>query len=79
MTNIILQLSLISLLPIIFSLEKCCFPKLRSSRQQLVYFIFWNGSIRIFLELFLELFLFSLLNLAELESDSGNEGIEASN
>lgn len=44
-----------------------------------MYFIFWNGSIRIFLELFLELYLFSLLNLAELEGDSENEAIEASN
>ena len=44
-----------------------------------MYFLFWNGSIRIFLELFLELYLFSLMNLAELESQSDNEAIEASN
>ena len=44
-----------------------------------MYFIFWNGSIRIFMELYLELFLFSLMNMKVLESDSTNEWIDASN
>ena len=69
LSNIIkysLQLSLLLLLPVSkLNLIKRIRPRLA---QQFFDYLFWNGSLRIFIESFADMLLFSLLNLYEVNS-----------
>ena len=61
LTNFGLHFSLIALLLLVCSIKKCL-PKVVTKFQ---HYLFWNGSIRLFIEVYLDMVLFSLFNLYE--------------
>ena len=75
----LLQISLLSLIILIVIFERSCCSRLKKLRNKLSNFVFWNGTIRIFLEVYLELFLFSLMDIAVMESLRENEEVKKSN
>ena len=63
LTNFALHFSLTALLLLACSFKKCL-PKIVAQFQ---HYLFWNGSIRLFIEVYLDMVLFSLLNLYEMQ------------
>lgn len=70
--------SLVIILIIMWPLETAM-PKYRGARTKLRDFIFFNGMIRLFIEAFLDLVLFSLLNIVEMEWPKSLDAVSISN
>jgi len=56
----------------------CC-PRVQKSRDSLKNHLFWRGSIRVFIETFADLTLFTMLNVSEAEWPKGLESVITSN
>lgn len=69
---------LIALLGILIAIERYS-GKFGSTRLKLQHFLFWNGSIRLFTEAYLNLTLFSLLNMEEVAWPPGQDAVTISN
>ena len=77
--NFSVHFSLITILLILYLITRCC-KRLTKARDWMKYYLFWNGSIRLFMEAYLELVLFALLNVSEVDwAYPGLKSIRASN
>ena len=59
------QVSLFFVFILVWILAKCC-KRIRNTKEKLRYYLFWNGTIRIFMEGYLDFTLMSLLNIREI-------------
>ena len=78
LSNFSVHFCFIGLLLLVCLIKKCC-PKIVAKVQ---HFLFWNGTIRLFIYVYLDMILFSLLNLHEkkrMEKLSMIKSIEISN
>ena len=67
------------LLLIIFSAVSRCHIKGLKQRKSVQNYLFWSGSIRMFIEAYLDLVLFSLLNITSIYWPDGLEFVLSSN
>ena len=56
-----------------------CIPKIKPKIAPMQNYLFWNGTIRLFMEAYLEFCLFALLNISALSWPEGLECVELSN
>ena len=56
-----------------------CSQRADTIRQKVQIYLFWNGSIRLFMEAFLDFALFSMLNISQIQWIAGLASVEASN
>ena len=73
-----LQLSLLPLILLVWGMEKIC-KCARRIRNKLEAIVFWNSSIRVFMSGYIDICLFSMINIAEILWIEGLDIVKASN
>ena len=68
--NSMLHFSLVAVLIILYVVG-ARFSRVKTFRTKICSYLFWNGSIRLFMEGFLDFALFSMLNLSEIQWQEG--------